>query len=101
MASTLTSASSNAEIEAAYVDNASYQEDADPVKARAFVTACRIILLIRPQRTARGNAVSLEYNLELIKEQLQEAQRWLAANPAALGAGNPAIRHPDFTCFRD
>ncbi len=101
MTSTLTSASSNAEIEAAYIDNASYQEDADAVKARAFVTACRVILLKRPQRVGQGNKLNLEYNLELVEKQLQAAQQWLATNPAAQGATNPSIRHPDFTYYRD
>lgn len=40
----LTSASTLAQVEASYDDNASYAEDASVAKAKAFVTACRILL---------------------------------------------------------
>ena len=46
--SALTSASTLTDVQNAYVDNASYAEDASIAKAKAFVTACRILLLKLP-----------------------------------------------------
>lgn len=100
MSSTLTSSSTPAEIEAAYIDNASYEEDSSVAKAKAFITACRIILIIRPSRTGRGNALNLEYDLELVAAQQADAQRWLSANEEALGTANSSIKHPSFEYLR-
>ncbi len=41
---TLTSASTDAQVEAEYDDTASYAEDLSVAKARRFVTACRILV---------------------------------------------------------
>ena len=46
--STLTSASTLAQVQAAYADNASYVEDNSVAKCRAFITACTILLLKLP-----------------------------------------------------
>ena len=46
--STLTSASTLAQVKAAYADNASYVEDNSVAKCRAFITACTILLLNLP-----------------------------------------------------
>jgi hypothetical protein len=50
----LSSTSTIAEIEAAYADNAGYAEDNSPSKARAFITACRLLLLKRPTEAGSG-----------------------------------------------
>lgn len=75
--SSLSSASSLDTIVASYVDNASYAEDASATKAAAFVTACRILLLKRPQRVRHGNE-EIELKPDEIRFQLREAQNYLA-----------------------
>lgn len=99
--STLSSASSLDEIKAAYADNASYVEDDSTSKARAFVTACRLLLLRMPRRTVHGGRGSEELELqpELIQGELQRAETWLAARPAA-GGGNPSVLHVSLASFR-
>ena len=54
--STLTSSPVHAEVEAAYVDDASYAEDGSVSKAKAFVTGCRILLRRLPAERARARA---------------------------------------------
>lgn len=101
--STLSSASTLAEIEAAYDDNASYAEDNSAAKARAFVTACTMLLRRTLKRTARGGgsvaASEMEWDPAQLREAIKRADVWLAANPAASSAGG--VKYADFTNFRD
>jgi len=90
--STLSSASTIAEVQAAYDDNASYEEDASTAKCRAFVTACRFLLRRIPKRAVhggRGGGEEIETDPTQIAAELAKAQRWLAAHagPSAGGAG--------------
>lgn len=80
--STLNSSSSCDDIVASYADSASYQEDGDAGKARAFCTACRLLLIKIPQRSSKGDS-AIEMNVSVIKQQLDGAMAWLALN------GNP------------
>jgi hypothetical protein len=75
----LTSASTIAEIEAAYMDNAGYAEDRSPAMARAFVTACRFLLLKRPTEAGSGTD-RLVLSPEQIAGQIKSAEEWLAVN---------------------
>lgn len=95
--STLDSSSTLAEIKAAYADNASYQEDASVSKARAFCTACRLLLLNLPKRVAHGGRGSEEIELELrlIREELEAGKQWLAAN-----SESGYVKHVSFENFR-
>ena len=80
--SSLSSTSTLAEINAAYADNASYLEDNSPAKARAFVTACRLLVLKLPKRTSkggRGQGEEVELDPRLLAEQITEAKRFLTA----------------------
>lgn len=83
--STLTSASTLTEVLAAYDDNASYFEDDSVSKARAFVTACRI-LLRRLSYQANHGSVGLRIETPRIETELRAAERFLAAHPSAGGA---------------
>lgn len=95
----LTATSTDAEVWAAYDNNASYEEDGSRTKALAFITACRIILRRRPTATKRdGNGGGLEVSFESIREEMESARRWLAANP---GSARTTARHADFSNFRD
>lgn len=95
--STLTSSSTLAQIKAAYVDNASYAEDNSPAKARAFITACRILLLKLP-RSAEGPGGGERVELEprIIQDEANRAHRWLALN-SGTGAG---VVHRDMSFLR-
>ncbi len=78
---TLSSSSTLAEIQAAYDDNASYAEDASTVKAVAFITACRLLLRRTYKRQVHGGrgGQELEADPSLLRAELEDARRWLAA----------------------
>jgi len=78
----LSSSSSEAEVLAAYQDNACYEEEHDVTKAKAFLTACRYLLLVLPkiaQQGGRGGEM-VELSTDLIAAQLSEARTWVARN---------------------
>lgn len=102
--STLTSSSTRAEINAAYLDSASYEEDGSVIKAKAFITACRFLLLpkITPSRSAGpGDGGEVEFDLEAVKAQLESAQQYVAANDSSSYEGFGTVKHVDFTGLRD
>jgi len=95
--SSLSSASTDAEVWSAYDDNASFEEDASPAKAAAFITACRILLRRRPQgMTIEGRQVNFEAGT--ISAELARARTWLALNGSANGG---SVRFLDFSGIRD
>lgn len=86
--STLTSASTLEAVQAAYDDNASYAEDNSPAKARLFITACRILIRREPRWIKHGNRHEIQLNV--LRDELREAQAWLSA--AAAGTSqNPHL----------
>jgi hypothetical protein len=89
------SSSTLAEVEAAYDDNASYRDTANITMARAFTQACRILV----RRYVSGIAVdgaSTSRNVDLIKQQLSEAEAWLdGADPARSGASTVSLDFRD------
>ena len=95
--STLSSASTLAEIEAAYADSASYAEDNSVAKARAFVTACRLLLLKYPKRTGTPQA-ELETAIDLIAQEKAAAEKWLESHDTGSGstAGGPRVTRVSF-----
>lgn len=98
--SSLTSSSTDAEVEASYDDNASYEEDASVTKCRAFITAARI-LVRRYVESIRQGAHELERDVERLQGEITQARSWLAANPDAAGAvGGSSVIHPNFDGFR-
>lgn len=98
--SALDSTSTIAEAKAAYFDNASYEEDASAAKARAFVTACRFLLLMLPKRSKHGSAGEVELDPVQIRQQLVAAQSWTAANDTtSVAAGE--VRYADFGSLRE
>lgn len=98
MSSTLLASSTDAEIWAAYDNNASYQEDVSRTKAEAFITACRILARRLPMSAGRdGQSVSRES----LREEGIQAVAWLAANPGSSGGGSTRVRFGDFRNFRD
>ncbi len=97
MSSTLSSSSTDAEVQAAYDDNASYEEDSSQVKALAFKTACRFLARRLPMSAARdGQAVTRES----LQAEIDDAKEWLTANPSSSGSGSLKVRFGDFQDFR-
>jgi len=94
---TLSSSSSFAEIRAAFDDNASYEEDGSVAKAKAFVTACRMLLRRTPKRAAvGGGGHELELDPAIIKEMMADAQEWIAANDTVEGGRTTWATLEDF-----
>ena len=97
--STLSSASTDADVWAAYDDNASYEEDNSPTKAAAFITACRILLRRRAQMAEYSTR---KMTFESIKSEMEQARVWLSANPtSSMSSGRSTVRFSDFSLFRD
>lgn len=87
---TLTSASTDAQVEAEYDDTASYAEDLSVAKARRFVTACRI-LVRRYESSMTKGANALSKRVDLLRDELKDAQAWLEARSADDGMGDSII----------
>src|SRR5215207_8957877 len=98
--STLTSSSTLVEIENAYVDNASYEEDASVAKAKAFITAARILLLKLPEESGTRES-HLKLSKAEIAAQLEQARTWVAANDTGdSGSSGPRVTLGSFEAFR-
>lgn len=98
-ASGLSSASTLAQIEACYDDNASYQEDGSVSECRSFLTACRMLLRrysAEAQKAGSGNRLRMDENLRQLEQQISEAKAWLAS---ATAAGNDVV-YPNFQTLR-
>lgn len=87
---TLSSASTLAQVEAAYDDNADYRDDASISKARAFAQACRI-LQRRYLSGVSNDGTSVNRNVELIKDQLAQVEAWLDSNDTARSDGGSTV----------
>jgi hypothetical protein len=101
--STITAASSLADIRAVYLDNVSYAEDASVTKAKAFITACKALMLTLAERQVhggRGGGQEIQFNLEMIANEKKTAESWLAGADDTGGSGG-GIVHVDFGRFRD
>ena len=98
----ITSASSVADLEAAFIDNADYEAQASIEKAQTFVQACRRLLLRRPSAAKRSTGVgsfSAQWNTEALKSELDRALQWLSFAPAAQADGG--VVFPSFQEARD
>jgi hypothetical protein len=90
----LDSSSTLAEIEAAYLDNVSYEEDNSTAKAAAFITACKMLLLKRPSSLSAGGSVTFGSQSD-IRAELEAAQRWLSQSQEG-----GSVKHLDFRNVR-
>jgi hypothetical protein len=89
-----TSATSDADLWAAYDDAAGYDISGSVTQAREFIVACRIILRRRP-KSVSGDGQSATF--EDISDQLARAERWLAGQNSY---GRIGPRHLDFRGLR-
>jgi len=87
---TVSSTTTNAELWAAYDDNASYEEDGSRTKALAFKTCCMILLRRRPNMATRGEQ---QMSFESIKLQLEDVSAWLEAHPSSSGETGHRTRY--------
>ena len=62
--------------ETAYLNNADYAESRSVPRARAFVTACRKLLVLLPSSMTKGSN-SVSQRVDLIANELKDAQAWL------------------------
>ncbi len=96
----LTSASTLAQVQAQYEDNADYDLVGSAAKARDFIQACRFLLLRLPSSGSSGaTSTSLAENLTRISEAMKRAEQWLTANVAASSNGG-GVKHVSFEDFR-
>lgn len=94
----LSSSSTMAQVEAAYDDNASYAEDDSITKAKAFVTAVRFLLRRLYSSEAFGSA-SLSTRVDLLRDELRDAQKWLEARDVD-SLPSPRVTRANFQNFR-
>ena len=74
----ISSASTLAQVKAAYYDNCTYDVDNSLSEAHTFVAACRQLLVRLPKQTATGNrAEEVSIEPEMIERQLQACIRWI------------------------
>lgn len=96
--SALNSNSSIREVLASYADNASYEEDGSVAKAKAFVTAIRI-MLSWPKRERKGGGGGAEYEIDpvVLRDEMKMAQDYIAAYRT--DDPSPAVLDVDFSEF--
>lgn len=96
--SDLNGSSTTAAVQAAYDANASYAEDNSITKAKAFITACRILLRRTASNMVKGsNQVSL--NVPVLQRELEKAQEWFEARDPDANI-RPVATRVDFRNFR-
>lgn len=95
---TITSSSTLAEIVAAVVDNAGYQENNSLTEAKAFVTAARVYIFKFPKRQ-KNRLSETELDVKELRAELKEAQQWIQANGGDASVKRRIV-HPDFGGFR-
>jgi len=93
----INSDTTEAELEAAFNDNASYLEDISTVKAAAFITVCTALML-RASSSSKGT-FSATWNRQVLMDLREEARLWLEARDTSYRAG-PTVKNPSFKRFR-
>ena len=77
--SNLTSSSTIADAISQWKNNSSYRRNGSATEAELFREACDWLITLRPSR-ARHGAQTIEFNVDQLKEQKDEAEAYLAAN---------------------
>ena len=97
----LSSTSTDAEVRAAYEDNADYDVEASPTKAKLFIQACRIRLSRMQDEVAHGD-VRVRESYEKFANQLKSAVTWWQSNDTTATAATQraSVRHPDLRDIR-
>lgn len=87
----ISSASTFAEIEAEYLDTASFLQKNDLALAHRHAIAIRFLLLKVPTNTVKGGN-SVSYSMSLLTNELHQVQEWIKAKELAVGGGSRFIR---------
>lgn len=96
--STLDGNSTYEQVRQSYDENASYIEDDSIAKARAFITACKILIRRTPNNMQKGSN-TLGYNVQVLKQELDDAIAWLQQRDPDARPG-PSVTRADFRNFR-
>lgn len=103
----ISSASTTAEVQAAFDDAASWEEDGSVAKARALITAGIILLRRLPSSIDRASGTgrqAMQLDLQWTAAQVDRARAWLAMHGAAaapLGAAAGGARYFSLEGFRE
>ena len=84
-----------AEVLEDFEDNADYDSELDTTKALLFIAAARKLLvkMARDMQTGGAGGERISYNVQLIKDALDDAIAWVAA------MGGQVV-HPDLEDYR-
>jgi hypothetical protein len=93
----LTSTSTDAEVWAAFDDNADYEATGSRAEATAFRTAIRYLMRRRPTAIGRD---SRNVTLESLQSLYEDAQAWLDTHPATSGTNSGRTRYLSMENFR-
>ena len=81
----ITSSSTPAEVWAAFIDNAGYDDEGDLAEAKLFRKVCRI--LVGKYRTMSAGEEGRSYSLESLQQMLKDVDEWIKAHPDTSAAG--------------
>lgn len=93
----ITSTTTLAEAKAEYLGNASYAENGSVTQAKAFVSACRALIVLLPARSMAGGK-SADFSIADVRAEKEKAETWIGSNNSA--AGSARVRHFDFSDIR-
>lgn len=100
--SSISSASTDAQVRAAIEDNASYEEDESLSKASAYITAMRVWIGRLSERKNVGDADSrLEVEIEALRKELESAREWRLQNGGGTDAQATQVSLADFGSARE
>ena len=99
--SAINSSLTDAQIQAAYEDNASYAEENSVAKCKLFLTAARILLIRLPEEFGTRHSTT-KFRMDLIQKEIESARAWLAANDtSSTGTSGPSYVRVDLSRSRD
>ncbi len=75
----LDSTATYSQVEDSYLDNASYIEDNSVTKAKAFVTACTMLIFLMPKQMGQDGK-SITNSIEEVQQQKEKATQFLNDN---------------------
>jgi hypothetical protein len=90
----LTSSSTLADAQAAFIDNSMYDSGSGDVTL--FIQACRVLLLMLPKLASHGGGAQVQLTPEMVAKELKNAQSWNASDSAS----SRGVIYPDFTNAR-
>jgi hypothetical protein len=93
----LSSTSTDAEVWAAFDDNADYEASGSSAMALAFRTACRYLMRRRPTEIGRGNR---SITMESLQQLYKDAGDWITLHPSTSANGGSRVRYLSMENFR-